>query len=507
MAENPLDKLFKDKLAHREFEYHDDFWNEAVKGMDVHRKKNQGHFLTFLVMTLIIATGIWLGFRKSDQEKVSDAREMVYRESIEAGQSQSERVSSGSNAGSLKSPIKNKTAENTPLKIRNTPGPLKNDNALEGNPFSGGPGNRAPGEEIANPEKPGLLPESNNEIMEEQAQSSADSDSDVHPGDISGDTDNAVSRAPTGDTSTAHPDINSESVPDEDHVSRDVLQATTDSLQESTVSAADQPLAGSNPSGTQNQINLRWGVSGFAGIHYAHPVLRSHSETGSEYIKRRKDNTSNGMITETGLLANAYYGKWSMSTGAVAGSYRSQTHYEFRSTLTTYDSNYIKYLDSFIVRIDSNGGRYDTTWFRYVKDTVLVDSHSTVLRDSGQESLNGKVLYRYVEIPLMFTREFPLNNRTTGFIRSGVSVGILRSVSGYQVDPISNKMTAIRQKSFRKTFYFATMGGGVAYEMNPSLSIYAEGVIKWNITDLLVSSEYSQRLNGYGIRLGLNYRF
>ena len=488
MAENPLDKLFRDKLAKRTFVYDDALWEEAAKGME-RASADKAHkplwnFLFSFFISGFIVTAVWF----------MDIN-------LKSGHSHGLRHLGNEMAelNDIDTDIRanNRDTINISAKPESFLGQLDGNLEKESNPSP--PLDHK--EEIHENSTPGSnAPRENQDLYRMTEDDRSIPEKNVSSSDL---TEHLATQYLESEKETKY-NQSDQPVTDPESEPALVIQEESD-----TNDQEDGTSEISSTASPENKISPKYkiGVSGFGGFMLSNLSLQSNSNTAGDYIDQRKSSTRNMVSAETGILVNAFYQSWSLTSGSIFARHTESTGYKFDITTLIIDSTRFNILDSIIIRIDSNAGRYDTIWQFMPADTVIYDSAMSVRRDSVQEGLNGKVSYRYVEVPLMIGKSFPMGNRGQLYLRSGISVGILRSVSGYQLDPVSQKMERLRFESYNKLFYFALLNAGVSYEILPSVSLFIEGATRWNISHVRTSSGFNERLNAYGGRIGIDYRF
>lgn len=261
-----------------------------------------------------------------------------------------------------------------------------------------------------------------------------------------------------------------------------------------------------NPtSGNNVSRDFRFGFSAAGGMQYTPFKVSGNSESGKAYSKEFNTHNKPVYRPEYGLDFLIYKGSMVASLGLHGGSLGSETSYRFFNSFQTYDSNITTYLDSIFNGIDTF--TRDTIWKYINRTNITLDTTDHTVSDSAQNALNGRVYYRYLEIPLMVGKSFALGDADQIDLRAGASVGFLRSVSGYQLDPLTGNMVAIKQEEFTKIFYSMLFSLGYSHEFIPSLTGGMQVYGRLGLTDIQISNDISQKIQGGGVRLRLTYRF
>ncbi|MBL4625477.1 MAG: hypothetical protein JKY42_10105, partial [Flavobacteriales bacterium] len=304
--------------------------------------------------------------------------------------------------------------------------------------------------------------------------------------------------------------------------------------------------------GGKNPIKFELGIYG--GVMYVGKYLKSSSTLS--YVERRQNEEIGKLSFNSGLDLNLKYGKFLISTGV---------NYHQQGEVTNYSNEYEKWVvtrlidynvidnsfwqlntssftiitdDNFTVNVDTVLTYYDETNSTYVIDTVsfqsyeinnigtqqfnLVDSTYVVQLDStANVTLDSSIVlvtdaktpqqktttrFSYIEIPVLIGIEMPVN-RLTLSVRTGVGVGMLTKheakylISDYTAPQLVDK-SQVNQLMIN---YLLRLG--VRYSINENLAISCEPFYRLNLSNVMNSTDLSQKYWNAGLNVGVVYGF
>lgn len=263
-----------------------------------------------------------------------------------------------------------------------------------------------------------------------------------------------------------------------------------------------------------------FGTSGTAMISnniYTANTSSANRET-NEFSSRLSSALSYGAYLNGGIKLN----DWSIEAGIGYSELNQEFAYsELMVSVDTTIENFtvvtneyyiLDTINEFTIRIFKDGEFVEVT--HYDVDSTFVsetEDRTREVYDTLRKTINHSLLnkFRYIEIPLIFGREW----ETNGFrlsAKAGAILGILTRSSGktirldrssnrFYVDDLSSDPYNTLSLSFLLAF-------GVEYRKDDDISYFVEPFYRQSINDLLPSTyRYDMRHKAYGLRFGMRF--
>ena len=216
----------------------------------------------------------------------------------------------------------------------------------------------------------------------------------------------------------------------------------------------------------------------------------SGSDEYAEKIRKFKEvNTSDPLSFSIGIDFEAAYNQIAISTGV---------HYT--SLIENFEYNYNI----------STGGYYrkDTIEFYYTDDppaTIYIIDSTYIPVDQEQYGYDNKVRHNYVDIPLMFRYNFPVE-RFLIYARAGVIAGIHAGSSGYYIEPEDRKVGLISDLNIRPLVMSYAVGAGVVIPIKRKLVFNTGFTFRQGLQDIYNDFPITHKQMAYSLHAGLIYR-
>ncbi|MBL4651643.1 MAG: hypothetical protein JKY53_02105 [Flavobacteriales bacterium] len=304
--------------------------------------------------------------------------------------------------------------------------------------------------------------------------------------------------------------------------------------------------------GTNSKFRFELGIYG--GPMYVGKYLKSTANL--DYIDRRKNEEKGRLSFNSGLDINLKYGKFLVSTGVNYHQQGEVTNYsnEYEqwvgSDNVTYDvidnsfwqvntSSFTVITDeNYTTTVDTNLTYYDESNSMYVTDTVgyqlyvinnigtqqfnLVDSTYIVQHDSTEIITQDSSLtlvtdannpqqktttrFSYVEVPILFGYEFPINRLTLSF-KTGVGLGFLTKYEATYLLADYSSPQLVDKSQVDQFVLNYLLRVGLNYAINENVAVRLEPFYRLNLTNVLISTELAQKYWNAGLNVGVVYGF
>lgn len=292
--------------------------------------------------------------------------------------------------------------------------------------------------------------------------------------------DNQTQKADAGNTDNN----NSNDVTAEEKaiISIDSNQITTleksDSTQNNVV-----PTNKTTPKKSTN-LDLNWYGALSFGADFTSTTLSSTNPSLTEWVNYR---TAGETLTSTlgvALEGGLNIKQFTVGTGINMYNYASDVQYSFLS-----------------VNIDSV--------IEYVYDTAMVtiiDSFYVISIDTNEQVFNGRNKISYIEIPILLGYQFKAGNWRFG-LSTGPSIGLLNSaVITYPNYDLTT--TETKPVTYFKNSYFNWIAKpSVTYMFTDNIGFGINGMFRWNLGSIVEDADIQQQYSGYGIQVGLRVEF
>lgn len=189
----------------------------------------------------------------------------------------------------------------------------------------------------------------------------------------------------------------------------------------------------------------------------------------------------------------------------------------------TQNNNPYNYVDNgnyFL--IDTPGGYWHYTYVSdsmiHVSDSIwqsIIDTNLVSIYDSTlktvYDTLKNKKLrntYSYFEIPVMVGYEVSLGNFDFA-LKGGIITSFLINTSGNNTTYNTGELNSISTYlPFEKVFFSGIISVSVNYNITDHWGVYAEPYYRQSLSGMLQNNNIlNQRVNAYGARFGLRYKF
>lgn len=265
------------------------------------------------------------------------------------------------------------------------------------------------------------------------------------------------------------------------------------------------------PKNKRKNISMRYELN--ASVFYLSKKLTSGSF--DEYVDRRNAEEDNLLNMSYGLGAEIQINRFGIFTGVDVMNYGEKITYQnwlygdvnqvleneeyiSDSALTPY-YNYIQ------------GNEYEFFETTYQTDTLITYDTSQVQGQIAGDvtHVNTSTRLSYIEIPLGLSYSLPLNGRLKVGLRAGMSIGFLRELKGYYIDPLLTEFTEIKDLSIvNSTILNSRLAVDLNYYLRPGLSVFARPEWRSNLNSMLSKDfDISQRYNAVGVTFGVSKSF
>jgi hypothetical protein len=212
---------------------------------------------------------------------------------------------------------------------------------------------------------------------------------------------------------------------------------------------------------------------------------------------------------------------WLFSTGVYQTTVNEDINYPGTlNVLTGVDNGFWDVQEIWNYSVDSNWviagiyqgyWNYDTAWSLTYDSTYTEqwDSVYTEKEDPDVAANNGRHSMSYIEIPLMAGRSFG-GEKLRFEIQAGGAIGILTGTEGsIYINPRLDGLVAPNnhQEQFREWQFNLMLRAGVRYDITPQIQATLFPALRYSLTNALASDGIKQRYLGYGLNIGISYRF
>jgi len=227
-------------------------------------------------------------------------------------------------------------------------------------------------------------------------------------------------------------------------------------------------------------------VVGFTQSNTLFSGNKKHAEKISKY---NEVNTSDQLSYSLGLDFEAAFNQISITTGV-----------HFTSLIENFEYNYNI----------STGGYYrkDTIEYYYTDDppaTIYIIDSTYIPVDQEQYGYDSKIRHNYIDIPLMFKYNFPVE-RFFIYARAGVIAGIHAGSSGYYIEPDDSKVGLISELNAKPLVLSYALGAGVVIPIKRKLVFNTGFTYRRGIQDIYNDFPITHKQLAYSIHAGLIFR-
>lgn len=262
----------------------------------------------------------------------------------------------------------------------------------------------------------------------------------------------------------------------------DIITKTNDSIAEET---KQEPIISNNtkqPS-PKKSFTPKWFAEAAYGIDFVQTNLSTTNPSLNDWINYRNTNesivNSFGLSVNGGLLLNNF----SIATGVNAYNYQSEVDYTFKSFTT------------------------DTT-MEYVYDTfmIVIDSFAVITIDSFEETFSGTNKISYLEFPLLVGYQYHAGNWVFG-LQTGPALALTNSVSVTYPNDSVNGFEEMSLNYFKKSNFNWIAKPSIQYMITDQIGLGLNGLMRWNLGSVNADATIDQRFTGYGVQVGLRIEF
>ena len=525
--QNPIDKVFRDGLHDRPFEFDEKYWEQAqgtLSQFDQLKKSgkggNRGLFWMLGGALLVIGFLAWFLLKpetqpiasttsnNQQQEEITTENkttENVIAEKAELPQQQQSPVISSQN--DEKNENKSQVADNQSDKIENKQQIADKQSINEGskgkkdnqNPTANTGSNNSNKATDNNDKttaannttsdraskqidvKPEDKLASNNDVVRKNENQSIDqnlANNEVTPKEDIINNENEKADAGVAANNNSN-DITAE---EKAIISIDSNQITTLEKSDSTqnnVSTSNKTL----PKKSTN-IDLNWYGALSFGADFTSTALSSTNPSLTDWVNYRTAGETLiptlGVSFEAGLNIKQF----TVGTGINLYNYSSEADYQF--TTITVD-----------------------TIVEYIYDTLMVeiiDSFYIISNDTVEQNFSGNNTLSYWEIPLLVGYQFKAGNWRFG-LSTGPSFAQLSNTK-ITYPNYSLQTTETLQPDYFKNSYFNWIAKpSVTYMFTDNIGFGINGMFRWNLGSIVENADIQQQYSGYGIQVGLRVEF
>jgi hypothetical protein len=538
---NNIDKLFKEKLGTGNFTYQPGYWTNAEKLITAQTAKAGGLFglgiKTIWLIALPIAAGlttlVWLAATSTNEQQAAP----TYQE---------QRI--------VNTPVPENTQPNnpapndavlTPIVTTEPSTPVSENEKIhlkDAEPSS-----------VASAEVQAVAPANPSDIISEANEQNNRAITELNPFRAERTPHQSVAKASQAseqgaaavamtskterdevemsDQKMVAPAVSNETTPQEvAQVSREEMalsdqkENAPNALNQSPALTADKKVDDEEkaPIILPHQKNKTWLIS--AGVEYSYFFANrylSGTAANTDYVDFRNKYEQARNITSIGANVLLERNNWLLSTGVYQSTINEDINYpNTLSVLTGVDNGTWNVQEIWSYSVDSNwailginqgGWNYDTSWTRTFDSTYVEqwDSVYTEKEDPEVAANNGRHSMSYIEIPLLAGRSFG-GEKLRFEVQAGGAVGILTGTEGsIYINPGLDGLVAQNnhQEQFREWQFNLLLRAGIRYDITPQIQARLFPSLRYSLTNALKSDAVKQRYLGYGINLGVSYRF
>lgn len=501
--QNPVDKIFREGLHDRSFNFDEKNWENAESMLnDFNQMKATGksgrNKKLWLLGGVFLAVGLlavllikpWNSNKTSEHNQITTALE---EEKVEKKPNEKlKQINDSKSSEKIENNSDNsQTPDNQPIAIENSiPNEQKStdkrlisanrqpEEATTGsNNASNGASNQKQDATKANMPKDEQQPKG---VIEVDKQSANNPNNEVL-GNLSQNDNNENPNSEITATDTGDSKINERN---------SLSEITTEEQQEDTLPIAAIDTATLEPNVISNKpkkqkadISTTWFIEPGFGITFLNQQLTSTNPDLNDWIAYRSNNELLKPSAEISVFGGIAVNNFTISTGAILLGVSSNVDYNF--TYLISDTTY-EYL-------------YDTSGL--VTDTIEI-----INIDTFGNAYNGVNKLSYVEIPFLVGYRFEQDKWSFG-VQTGPSLGILRqSEIKYPTTDLTN-IADINISYFKKTTFNWIAKPSVQYRINDNIAVGLSSILKWNLNSISNDVDVIEKYNSTSIEAGLHIKF
>ena len=525
--QNPIDKVFRDGLHDRPFEFDEKYWEQAqgtLSQFDQLKKSGKGgnRGLFWMLGGALVVIGFLAWFllkpetqpiasttsNNQQQEEITTENkttENVIAEKAELPQQQQSPVISSQKDEKIEN--KSQVADNQSDKIENKQQISDKQSINEGskgkkdkqNPLANTGSNNSnkatdnndkttaannttsDGASIQIDVKPEDKLASNNDVVEKNENQSGEqnlTNNEVTPKEDT--INNENEKADAGDAANN----NSNDITAEEKAIKSI-----DSNQITTLEKSDSTQNNVSPSNKtlpkkSTNMDLNWYGALSFGADFTSTTLSSTNPSLTDWVNYRTAGETLiptlGVSFEAGLNIKQF----TIGTGINLYNYASDVQYSF-----------------LLVNIDSV--------IEYVYDTAMItiiDSFYVISIDTNEQVFNGRNKISYIEIPILLGYQFKAGNWRFG-LSTGPSIGLLNSAVITYPNYDLNTSETIPVTYFKNSYFNWIAKPSVTYMFTDNIGFGINGMFRWNLGSIVENADIQQQYSGYGIQVGLRVEF
>jgi hypothetical protein len=236
----------------------------------------------------------------------------------------------------------------------------------------------------------------------------------------------------------------------------------------------------------------RWAFS----FHYTHMMYyRQISNPGLPANEFERISDSEGIsFRNFGLGAEMRYNTGNLTLTSGLSFHSFSNRFSYQEIITSGGFNEIDTLDAFYTLMQS-----DTIW-SYITDTAYIPLES---EETFYDRMNHK---GFMELSIGGIYNILNTNQYSLFVKGGFHAGIPVLLSGNTINNTSNFPAAPLEKENVNSILWAYRGGaGIRFKLSEWNDIYAETYYKRYIGDVITNYPVEQRINGFGLQIGIIY--
>lgn len=558
MKENNIDKLFKDKLSDGNFAYQQGYWSGAEKLIAQQQVKAGGFLagkglLWIIAIPVIIGLGavIWATSIQSDEQLPQNKSEQLIPladqdqdETVDQTESAPSSFETNNDQNTSESISQNPITPTSPSKTTTQNDESSSTTNQTNSNLVNSVVNERPDQEViaavqeSDPVKEAASPpppeEAHPTVTVSQSEQSPqgvlaeNTTSNVNQSGLEANSETTANKTSlTTESNDLQSEENANTVSTENN---QVLEETADTYspisEESSVSLAakaeEDNAADATPIILPHQKNKTWLIS--AGVDYSY-FFTNRTLTGdasnSAYVDFRNSYENAQNITSLGAHVLFERNKWLFSTGVYQTTINEDINYPSTlNVLTGVDNGQWNVQEIWNYSVDSNWvitgiyqgmWNYDTAW-SLTYDSIYMeqwDSVYTQKEDPAVLANNGRHSMSYIEIPLLAGRSFG-GEKLRFEIQAGGAVGILTGTQGsIYINPRLERLVAsdAHINQFREWQFNVMLRAGLRYDVTPQIQATLFPVVRYSLLNALNAQAIDQRYLGYGLNIGLSYRF
>jgi hypothetical protein len=260
-----------------------------------------------------------------------------------------------------------------------------------------------------------------------------------------------------------------------------------------------------------NRIRPVFSIAANGGVAFISKKLSTTLAEFTQMVSLRNEYEANKTAIIIGLEFETRYRGFSFTSGINRMSWGENVEYESSpETLVVTDTTYIEIIDNSyweVFPIDSI--LYDSTYIVDI-DTTFIQFTDTLFYEPSDnlDQANGKTKITYVEIPILVGYEFYFNKIILA-LKGGVSVGFLTKTYGYYLNEPTTGLIPINTgySVIRKTLFNLEFGVGVGYKFYPKFDVFIGAGYKMNLNSVFSDSGIIQKYKAITLGIKLRYTF